>query len=276
MNMRPLRFVGAEASLGVARAAIVGAPLERTVSFRGGPAHAPTAIRAASASLETYSHIFQRDLVELGVVDVGDVDCEAPLEEALSRIQLAVHDVLGAGAAPVVLGGEHTITLPSVQAAARRGALQLVALDAHSDLRDTYRGERISHATVLRRSSEVVRALHIVGARSLYGGEVDEPCFVAPEGLWRKLLPAVPIWLSIDLDALDPGQCPGVTNPEPGGLGYLDVIELLRLLRGKPVVGMDIVELAPPFDPSGVSAICAAKLAIEAVCALWGASPPRG
>jgi len=276
MNTQSLRFVGADALPGEARAAIVGAPLERTVSFRGGPAQAPTAIRAASASLETYSHIFRRDLADLGVADLGDVDCEAPLEEALTRVLSAVEDVLRAGAAPVVLGGEHTITLPSVQAAARRGALQLVALDAHSDLRDTYRGERVSHATVLRRSTEVVQALHIVGARSLYGGEVDEPCFVAPEGLSRKLFPDVPIWLSIDLDALDPGQCPGVTNPEPGGLGYLDVIEILRLLRGKPVVGMDIVELAPPFDPSGVSAVCAAKLVIEAICALWGQTPLRG
>ncbi len=252
-----------------ARVALLGAPLERTVSFRGGPAQGPTAIRAASASLETYSYFFRADLSRLGVADLGDVDCEAPLNEALERIRSSVAQILQAKARPVLLGGEHTITLPAVQAAAGSGPVQVVALDAHSDLRDTYRGERISHATVLRRCSEIAHALHIVGARSLFGGEADEPYFVAPAEIRQRLAPGIPIWLTLDLDALDPGQCPGVTNPEPGGLGYLDVIEILRVLQGWRVLGMDIVELAPPFDPSGVSAICAAKLVIEAVCALW-------
>ncbi|MFO8034165.1 MAG: agmatinase [Candidatus Bipolaricaulota bacterium] len=267
-----MRFVGAESSLDGARVALLGVPLERTVSFRGGPTQAPTAIRAASASLESYSHLFRTDLSQLRVADLGDVDCEATLDEVLERVRSSVGEILEAGTAPGLLGGEHTITLPAVQAAAEKGPVQVVALDAHSDLRDTYRGERISHATVLRRCSEIAHSLHIVGARSLYGGEADEPYFASPKELLRRLTPDIPIWLTLDLDALDPGQCPGVTNPEPGGLSYLDVIKLLQQLQGRNVLGMDIVELAPPFDPSGVSAICAAKLAIEAMCALWGAS----
>ncbi len=275
MTPQPLRFVGADSPLSEARTAILGVPLERTVSFRGGPAQGPTAIRAASSSLETYSHLFRTDLSRLGVADLGDVDCEAPLNEVLEKTRTTVAHILHAGAAPLLLGGEHTITLPAVQAAAARGPVQVVALDAHSDLRDTYRGERISHATVLRRCSEIAHALHIVGARSLYGGEVDEPFFVSSKDLPRRLVRDMPIWLTLDLDALDPSQCPGVTNPEPAGLDYLDVVEIFRLLQGKRVVGVDIVELAPPFDPSGVSAICAAKLAIEAMCALWGTHRPR-
>lgn len=269
MRPAPARFVGAHGDLSRARVVILGAPLERTVSFRGGPAQAPAAIRSASPSLETYSHLFGNDLDQVGVADVGDVDCEAPLLEALDRIEQAVADVLGRKQVPIVLGGEHTVVLPAVRAAASQGPVQILALDAHSDLRDTYRGASISHATVLRRCREIAHSLHIVGARSLFGGERHEPHFIHRDALPEALHPHIPIWLTLDLDVLDPGQCPGVTNPEPGGLAYLDVIDVFRALRGRTVVGMDVVELAPPFDPSGVSAICAAKLIIEACCALW-------
>ncbi len=269
MTPAPARFVGAQGMKPDTRLVVLGAPLERTVSFRGGPAQAPAAIRAASASLETYSHLFGRDFDQLRVADVGDVDCDLPFVEALDRIEQTVADALHRKQVPIVLGGEHTVTLPAVRAAVSRGPVQVVALDAHSDLRDTYRGESITHATVLRRCSEVAHSLHIVGARSLYGGERHAPYFVDLGALPEALHPHVPIWLTLDLDVLDPGQCPGVTNPEPGGLSYLDVIAALRALHGRPIVGMDVVELAPPFDPSGVSAICAAKLVIEACCALW-------
>lgn len=270
MRPAPARFVGTQRTPSGARVVILGAALERTVSFRGGPAQAPAAIRSVSASLETYSHLFGVDLNQVGVADIGDIDCEAPLSEALGRIEHAVADVLRQRQVPIVLGGEHTVAWPAVRAAASLGPVQVVALDAHSDLRDTYLGASVSHATVLRRCLEVVDSLHIVGARSLYGGERHEPHFVDPKALPKALHPHIPIWLTLDLDVLDPGQCPGVTNPEPGGLGYLDVIDIFRTLRGRSVLGMDVVELAPPFDPSGVSAICAAKLVIEACCALWG------
>ncbi len=268
MNTKQLRFVGAVHNPEEAQVMVLGIPLERTVSFRGGPGQGPTAIRLASSSLETYSHLFRRDLADLAVADVGDVDCDTSLLQALDGAELVVRKVLAGGAKPVVLGGEHTVTLSGVRAAAHRGPVQLVAFDAHSDLRDEYRGERICHATVLRRCAEVVRSLHIVGARSLFGGELEEPFFTGPEELTHSLVPQIPLWISIDLDALDPSECPGVTNPEPGGLSYLEVVRILERLRGWPVVGVDVTELAPPFDPSGISSICAAKLVIEAICAL--------
>ncbi|MFH1609187.1 MAG: arginase family protein, partial [Candidatus Bipolaricaulota bacterium] len=150
----------------------------------------------------------------------------------------------------------------------------VVALDAHTDLRDEYQGDRVAHATVLRRVSEVAQKLVIVGARSFYGGEVEEPFFAQADEITERLDPEIPVWLTLDLDALDPSLCPGVTNPEPGGLSYAEVITIFRDLARFRVLGMDLVELAPPFDPSGVSAVTAAKLVLEAIAAFWG-SPGR-
>jgi agmatinase len=193
----------------------------------------------------------------------------------LRRLGEEVERFLRAGKAPVLMGGEHTLTLGAVQgAAAVLGGLQVLALDAHSDLRDEYAGERICHATVLRRVAEVADRLVIVGARSFFGPEVDEPLFALPEEFTAHLDAALPLWLTVDLDALDPALCPGVTNPEPGGLSYVQVIEIFRKLQGFRVVGMDVVELAPPFDPTGTGAVVAAKLLLEAICAFWAPKRP--
>lgn len=268
---RRLRFLSADSDYAGARVVIIGVPLERTVSFRGGTAQAPTAIRHASDSIESFSAIFRRELGELGVCDLGDLPVEAPLEEVLGALRREVGRAVSAGKRAVVLGGEHTVTLGAVRGALEAlGGLQLLALDAHTDLRDEYRGERVCHATVLRRCYELLGGLVIVGARSFFGGEPEGPAFAPPEEAPGRLDPEVPLWLSIDLDALDPSLCPGVTNPEPGGLSYGQVIELFRALRGFRVVGMDLVELAPPFDPTGVSSVTAAKLLLEGMIALFG------
>ncbi len=268
----PVKFLGLDTPWERARVVFFGVPLERTVSYRGGPAQAPTAIRTASYSIEVYSHVFRCDLAQVGICDLGDVDVFLPMEEMLRAAREEVRRILVAGKAPVVVGGEHTVTLPLVQAAAAQGPVQVLALDAHTDLRDTYEGKRIAHATVLRRVSEVTARLVIVGARSFYGGEVDEPFFAELHEAEKRLDPTLPVWLTIDLDALDPALCPGVTNPEPGGLAYREVLDLFRMLRKFRVLGMDLVELAPPFDPAGVSAITAAKLLVEGIAAFWGAA----
>lgn len=273
----PLRFLGLDTPFAQARVAILGVPLERTVSYRGGPAQAPTAIRAASDSIELYSRVFDRDLSRIGVCDLGDVDSHLAMEDMLRLEREEVGRVLPTGKGVVVLGGEHTVAFPAIQAAAKRGPVQVVALDAHTDLRDEYGGERIAHATVLRRASEVAERLVIIGARSFFGAEAREPLFAEPDELVERLDSTLPVWLTLDLDALDPSLCPGVTNPEPGGLSYRDTIGIFRTLRQFDVVGMDLVELAPPFDPSGVSAITAAKLVVEAIAAFWGGpSRPDG
>jgi len=271
----PLRFLGLGTPLEEARVAILGVPLERTVSFRGGPAQAPTAIRAASDSIELYSRIFNCDLAQIGVCDLGDADSHLPMAEMLRLEEQEVGRVLRLGKRIVVLGGEHTVALPAVRAAVSRGPVQVVALDAHTDLREEYGGEKVAHATVLRRVSEVAERLVIVGARSFFGGEVEEPVFARPSEIAERLDPEIPVWLTLDLDALDPSLCPGVTNPEPGGLSYAEVIAVFRDLARFRVLGMDLVELAPPFDPSGVSAITAAKLVLEAIAAFWGSEGRR-
>jgi agmatinase len=273
---RPFSFLSADLPLDRARVVIFGVPLERTLTFRGGTAQAPTAIRTASDSLESYSAFFRQDIAEIGLADLGDVDPHAPLGEILCRVEGEVARMLRAGKAPLLLGGEHTIALGAVRGArSASGEIQVLALDAHSDLRDEYLGERISHATVLRRCAELSPHLVIVGARSFFAGEIAEPFFADLRSFAERLDPKLPLWLTLDLDVLDPALCPGVTNPEPGGLSYQEVIQIFQKLRGFPVVGMDISELAPPFDPSGVSAITAAKLVIEAVCAFWGQSPKK-
>ncbi|NOX44544.1 MAG: agmatinase family protein [Caldiserica bacterium] len=271
MKPRPLRFLSADYPLEDSRVVILGVPLERTVTFRGGPAQAPSAIRYASWSLESFSAISRRDLSGVGLCDLGDLDTERSLGEILGTLEEEISGLVRAGKRPVVLGGEHTVTLGCVRGAkAALGKLQLLVLDAHSDLRDEYLGERISHATVARRAGEAVDGLLIVGARSFVGPELSEPFFIPLDELPRALDKGLPVWLSLDLDVLDPSLCPGVTNPEPGGLSYHEVIGAFRALRDFEVVGLDLVELAPPFDPSGVSAITAAKLLIEAILALWG------
>ncbi|HEC62944.1 MAG TPA: agmatinase [Candidatus Acetothermia bacterium] len=274
MKPRPLSFLASDRPYPEAKVVIVGVPLERTVSWRGGVAEAPAAIRLASDSVETYSSLFSADFSSLGVCDLGDIAVHLPLPEVLLEVEREVSRLLGAGKRVVLLGGEHTITLGAVRGAqVALGEIQLLALDAHSDLREEYEGLRICHATVLRRAREVTQRLLIVGARSFYGGERAEPVFAEIENFTERLDRKVPLWLSLDLDVLDPSLCPGVTNPEPGGLSYHQVIEVLRALREFNVVGMDLVELAPPYDPSGVSAVTAAKLVLEAACALW--SPRR-
>ncbi len=277
-----MRFLAANFPPEEANVVILGVPFEATETWRKGPALAPDAIRYASDSVESFSAIFGDDLANLKLGDAGNLGCPQSLEEALPLVEESVAKYLRRGQKVLCLGGEHTITLPALKAACSVfGDVQLLVLDAHSDLRDEYLGLRVSHATVTRRCSEVASRVVIVGARSFYGGEFDllgkGKVFLASlQDFTSHLEQEIPIYLSLDLDALDPSQCPGVTNPEPGGMSYWDIIEVFRKLRGKhKVVAMDIVELAPPYDPSSISAVCAAKLAIEGIIALWGSTPPR-
>ena len=267
-----MRFLAANAPLEQAKAVILGAPLEATETWRGGPAQAPEAIRYASDSVESFSAVFMVELEGARVHDAGDVDCSGQVREALARVERAVRSHLSAGRKTLLLGGEHTVTLGAFRAAtAVFGKVQLLVLDAHTDLRDEYEGVRVGHATVTRRCLEIAERVVVVGARSFYGGEFDllgkHPLHFASIEECASLLDRdIPIYLSLDMDSLDPSECPGVTNPEPGGLRYPQIIELFKTLgESFRVIGMDIVELAPPYDPSGVSAVCAAKLAVEAL-----------
>ncbi|MFN3346382.1 MAG: agmatinase [Candidatus Bipolaricaulaceae bacterium] len=264
-----LSFLGTNVSYEQARVVLLGVPLERTTSWRGGQAQGPNAIRSASDSVEFFSPHFRKDVRDARIADLGDLDPYRSVEEILAEEEAEVERILRDGKVPVVLGGEHTVVVPAVRAARKFGALQILALDAHSDLRDEYLGLRVCHATALRRAGELAENLVIVGARSFFGADLAEPFFATCADFPQKLRPDLPVWLSVDLDFLDPSLCPGVTNPEPGGLSWADFLGIVRELRQFKVLGMDLVELAPIWDPSGVSAVCAAKILIETIAALW-------
>lgn len=269
-----MRFLGTQ-RVSRPQAAIIGVPYEATQSYRRGAARGPEAIRAASWSLETYSPELDRDLeAHLAVADLGDLPVEGlDPPEMLEAVALAVAS-LDAGTVPVLLGGDHTLTLGAVRALrARHPDLMVVQVDAHADLRDAYEGNRLSHACVMRRVWEVVgdRRIVQVGIRS---GTREEFAFAQAHCRWslralalpdtvKHELRQVPVYLTLDLDVLDPAFAPGVGNPEPGGPSFQDLWEALRDLGRLKVVGLDLVELAPSLDPSGVSAVVAAKLLRE-------------
>ncbi|MFQ5896392.1 MAG: agmatinase [Nitrospinota bacterium] len=271
------RFLGAEASFEEARVVILGCPFDATASFRPGARFGPGAIRVASDSLETYSPALDADLEGRALCDLGDLELpHGEKGEALERIGRAAAEVLAAGKVPFALGGEHLISLPLVeQAAARHDDLALLQWDAHCDLREEYLGERLSHTTVMRRASEWLRegSLFQFGVRS---GTREEFELARRWGSLRPLSAEAveevlratgerALYLTLDLDALDPASLPGTGTPEPGGVSFGELAAAIAALRGtgERLVGVDVVELCPPHDPSGTSAVVAAKAVRE-------------
>ncbi len=257
-------------------AVIIGAPYDATSTHRPGARLAPPAIRWASNSIETYSPVQQRDLEALAFTDAGDLELfGCTLEAMIARVR----DAVGAriDTLPVLLGGEHTIAVGAVDALAERYPdLGVVVLDAHLDLRDEYDGRRWSHATTIRRIADRVgmTRVGVLGARS----GTREEWAAAPSlafcshtaafttAAWAALAER-PLYLSVDIDAFDPGVAPGTGNPEPLGLRVDEFVGLLSVLRETRVVGCDLVEVSPPNDPAGQTAMLAAWLVREMLLA---------
>lgn len=274
-----MSFLGAAAHAQPA-AVILGVPYDATSTFRRGSALAPQAIRWASQSIETYSPVLRRDLESVRYDDGGDLDVDGATPEIVAD---AVRDAVAGtapGALPVLLGGEHTLTLGAVQAlAARHPDLAVVQLDAHTDLRDEYEGRKVSHATVMRRIMEAVPPERIValGIRAGTGEEFAlagryracSPRLSVRSEIWRWLQDR-PVYVTIDIDAVDPSDAPGTGNPEPEGIAAGDLLAFLRRLADLPVAGVDLVEVSPPYDPSGRTAVLAAVIIREVVLALRG------
>jgi agmatinase len=264
---------------------ILGCPLDVTATFRSGSEGAPAAIRAASDSIETYSPLLDGDLEDLRCADLGDVRLGGiPLAAALDRIETGVTAILERSAIPVCLGGEHTITLPIVRALRRfSDDFVVLHLDAHSDLRDTYEGSPINHATVMRRITEMIGPERLVqlgiraGTREEFAWmRTHRTCMEWSPGKERALRERIderPVYVSLDLDVLDPAYFPGTGNPEAGGWGYQDVERLLLTLERVNLIGADVVELNPRLDSSQVSSITAAKIVRELL--LIAARTPR-
>ncbi len=290
-------FMGAGPDYAGARVVLFGVPMDFTTSFRAGTRLGPTRIREASYGLEEYSLALGADLGDVPFYDLGDLVLPlGNVNASLDRTRRLAKKVLADGKVPFALGGEHLVTLPLVEAAAERHPdLVVVQLDAHADLRDTYLGERFSHATVMRRVVEVVGAGKVfqVGVRSATRSEAQyaraKTRFFPEEvlGPLEEVLPCLagrPVYFTLDIDVVDPAFAPGTGAPEPGGPGPREVIQAVRELasvasaastpgapgRSFQVVGLDLVEVSPPYDTGEITVILAAKLVREALLALCG------
>jgi len=265
-------FLAADSPYAESPAVIIGCPLDITSSFRPGTRFAPQAIRDCSWGLETYSPALDRDLEDLKICDAGDISLpQGDLEGALGIIQGYLATVMGDGKLPILLGGEHLISLPAVTAAAAHYPhLAVIQLDAHADFRQEYLGEPLSHATVMRRIADLLGGENIcqLGVRS---GTREELRAARSMGIIADIKETLrrtagrPVYLSLDLDILDPGVAPGVGAPEPGGLSFDQVVSLISQLHALRIVGFDVVELSPPYDPTQQSAMAAAKLIRELI-----------
>jgi len=263
-------YMGARRDPAGCRVGLFGVPYDGTTSFRPGTRFGPAAIREVSSGLESYCPQLDRDLADLPFADLGAVEIAfgAP-EPVVAAVREATEAVLGLGLAPLMLGGEHSISSGAVAAvAAAHPDLVLLQLDAHADLRDTYLGSRHSHACAMRRCLEVLPSgvLRQVAIRSGTREEFQElrtaQRLVAIEAMAAELTPlrGRPLYLTVDLDWFDPSLLPGTGTPEPGGFHWPDFAVLIEELRHHHLVAADVVELAPQLDPSGVSAVVAAKV----------------
>lgn len=255
------------------RPTLLGVPYDASSSFLRGPADAPARIREALQSPSANS--WTEDLQELAganaLADAGDLVLP-PDASARETIERAVAALLATGATPLVLGGDHSITYPVLRAmAAVHGPLTILHLDAHADLYDHFEGDRFSHACPFARIMEegLARRLVQVGIRTLTGHQQAQAERFGVEiidmAAWtRGERPQVsgPVYLSVDLDVLDPAFAPGVSHWEPGGLSTRDLLTLIQSLTC-PVVGADVVECNPHRDPSGLTAMVAAKVVKE-------------
>ena len=273
-------FIAAEAAFDDARAVLFGAPFDGTTSFRPGTRFGPQAIRAESDGIETYSPYQNKDLEDIAVFDSGDLLLPFGNTEAvLAMIEARTQEILDAGKMPVMLGGEHLVTLGVVRAMVKKYPdLHIIHFDAHADLRDDYLGERLSHATVLRRSWDLLGdgRIHQFGIRS---GERSEFEFALEHTDFHPfnvkdvldvvlaLGDKVPVYVTLDLDVLDPSLFCGTGTPEAGGIFFQDLEEALLALEALNVVGFDMNELSPHYDASGVSTAVACKVLREMLLA---------
>ncbi|MGO4744505.1 agmatinase [Serratia quinivorans] len=274
-------------------AAFVGIPLDIGTSNRSGTRYGPRQIRQESVMIRPYNMgtgaaPFER----LQVADLGDIAINPySLEDSVRRIELAYNGILAEGCIPLTLGGDHTLTLPILRAVAgRHGPVGLIHVDAHSDTNEEMFGEKLAHGTTFRRAfEEGLLAPQRVVQIGLRGSGYEAADFdwsrrqgfrvVQAEECWyRSLAPLMaevreqmghgPVYLSFDIDGLDPAFAPGTGTPEVGGLSVWQGMEIVRGCRGLDLIGADVVEVSPPYDRSGNTALLAANLLFEMLCVL--------
>ena len=263
-------FIGCDSSYRAADIVLYGAPFDSTTSYRPGARFGPSAIRHESFGLETYSPYQNADLTDFDIFDSGDLElCFGSSEAALADIEARAAEILHDGKLPLLLGGEHLVTLGAVRAVAEKyPGLHIIHFDAHADLRDDYLGAKLSHASVLRRCHEIVGDGHI-HQFCIRSGERAEFEFTGLAELTEQLCATKePVYLTIDLDCLDPSCFPGTGTPEAGGVSFLQLLDAIRTVSKTNIVGADLNELAPMLDISGVSTATACKVLRELLIAL--------
>lgn len=249
---------------------MLGMPFDGTVSYRSGSRFAPEQIRLASWGLEEYSPRFDKHLEDVNFHDVGDL--EFPLGntyKSLDLIEENVEQIYKDGKRVFGIGGEHLVTLPEIKAVAKfYKDLAIVHFDAHTDLREEYLGEKMSHSAVIRHASKIVgpENLKQIGIRS---GMKEEWEFMKKhntlihEYSGLDELKGKKIFVTVDLDCLDPSVMPGTGTPESGGMQFNELMGWFEYLKNFDIVGADVVELAPDYDASGVSTAVATKVIRE-------------
>ncbi|MBO5947552.1 agmatinase [bacterium] len=254
---------------------MLGMPYDGTCSYRPGTRFAPEEIRLASWGLEEYSPDIDREMSEISFYDAGELDLPfGNREKILETIRENVQNALDDNKKVVGIGGEHLVTLPQVEAyLTKYPDLCVIHFDAHTDLREDYLGEKLSHASVIRRISEKLKSCENLCQVGIRSGEKYEFEFMqkyktlckSKEEFSKKIdtFRNKPVFITVDLDVLDPSIMSGTGTPEAGGLTYKEFIEYLKLIKGQNVVGMDIVELSPHYDASGSSTATASKVIRE-------------
>ncbi len=273
--------------------ALIGVPFDGGVENRPGQRHGPREIRNTSSMLRTIHHVTRVNPYRLcRIADLGDVPLDNPFDLEQSHADIAdfYGQVHAAGAVPLSAGGDHSITLPILRAIAAKQPVGMVHIDAHTDTCDEELGCRYTHGTPFRRAvEEGLLDPHRTVQIGIRGGQDSEEgwTYSAEAGMRvifieefvdlgveaviaaaRQVVGAGPTYVSFDIDSLDPAFAPGTGTPEVGGLSTIEAQRLIRGLRGLNLVGGDVVELAPPFDHSGNTALVAATMMYELLCIL--------
>ncbi len=274
-------FIGFNNKFKKSKAVLFGAPFDGTTSFKPGARFAPNAMREDSWALESYSPYINKDLEDIKLCDIGDI--EFPFgnkAKSLRMIERLTTRIIDQNKIPIMLGGEHLVSLATINSLYKKYKdLHILHFDAHTDLRQEYLEEKLSHATVIR------RVWDIVGDDKIYqfcirSGLKEEFTWAKKHThlekfTYKTLKPTIkklknkPVYITIDLDVLDPSIFPGTGTPEPGGISFEQILDIIKKLsKLNNVVGFDLVELSPKYDQSGVSTAVAAKVLRELTLAV--------
>lgn len=282
MNKNVETFIGCDSEYSESGIAIFGAPFDSTTSFRPGARFGSSAIRHESFGIETYSPYQDKDLTDRKVFDCGDLElCFGSSEAALADIEAQTKKILSDGKMPLMIGGEHLVTYGAVKAVFEKYPdMHIIHFDAHADLRDDYLGAKLSHACVMRRCFDLVGdgKIHQFCIRS---GEREEFRFASEHTDMHKFSfdglselvselesSKAPVYLTIDLDCLDPSVFCGTGTPEAGGVDFPQLLSAILKVSRTNIVGADINELAPMLDASGASTAVACKVLRELILSI--------